>query len=170
MPKKLSKSALKKRSISQKAELVRLNEAIEVREKARLEHRRKRIRRRFRMDPPKPYRSWYEVYTAIQLLEESVFFEYEKEYLLYLEPAQVRKYRPDFKIGRFIIETKGRWTPADRKKMGLVIEQNPELDIRMLFQRDNTITKKSKIRYSDWCEKRGITYAIGKVPKEWIEE
>jgi hypothetical protein len=57
--------------------------------------------------------------------------------------------------------------------MAAVIEQNPDLDIRMLFMRNNPITKTSKTKYSDWCDKRGIKYHIsanGSVPEEWIAE
>jgi hypothetical protein len=69
------------------------------------------------------------------------------------------------------IEIKGRFTAQDRKKMSLVIEQNPHLDIRMLLAKDNTISKNSRTRYSTWCGKRGIKYAIGtELPQEWIDE
>ena len=55
--------------------------------------------------------------------------------------------------------------------MVLVIEQNPKLDIRMLFERDHKISKRSKTRYTEWCEKRGIVCAVGReIPKEWINE
>jgi hypothetical protein len=89
-----------------------------------------------------------------------------------VEPAKTRRYIPDLVInkGALYIEVKGRWTAHDRRKMGYVIEQNPHLDIRMLFAANNTISKNSRTRYSDWCDKRGIKYAIGtEVPKEWIE-
>jgi len=99
-------------------------------------------------------------------------FYYEAITVHYVVPARVHTYRPDFPLENgIIVETKGRWTSADRKKMGFVMEQNPELDIRMLFALDNKIAAKSKLRYSDWCEKRGIKYAIGnKVPKAWLKE
>lgn len=57
--------------------------------------------------------------------------------------------------------------------MALVIEQNPDKDIRFLFMRDNKIQKTSKMRYSDWCEKRGIKCYVsedGHVPEEWLNE
>jgi hypothetical protein len=57
--------------------------------------------------------------------------------------------------------------------MALVFEQNPDLDIRFLFMRDNKISKNSKTRYSDWCKKRGIKYAVsehGHIPDEWLAE
>lgn len=57
--------------------------------------------------------------------------------------------------------------------MALVVEQNPDLDIRMLFMRDNKIAKNSKTRYSDWCKKRGIVYAVselGEIPEDWVND
>lgn len=72
-----------------------------------------------------------------------------------------------------IVEAKGKLDRLVREKMALVIEQNPDLDIRFLFMRDNKIAKNSKTRYSDWCKKRGIPYAIsedGHIPDAWLAE
>ena len=111
---------------------------------------------------------------AHALKKAKVPFTYESEKIVYVEPAQTRTYTPDFPIGKhgdIIIEVKGRWTAQDRRKMSLVIEQNPHLDIRMLFARDNTISKNSRTKYSTWCKKRNIKYAVGTaVPDAWIEE
>ena len=41
-----------------------------------------------------------------------------------------------------------------------VKEQNPELDIRFVFQRNNTLSKNSKTTYGAWCEKHGFPYCI----------
>lgn len=38
----------------------------------------------------------------------------------------------------------------------------------MLFQNNPKLHKASSQRYSDWCEKRGIPYAIGSIPEEWL--
>lgn len=122
--------------------------------------------------PPAPYRSWLEADVAHDLELNGVYYKYESETLFYAEPAKVRRYTPDLKLDNgVIVEVKGRWTAHDRRKMSLVIEQNPDKDIRMLFATDNKISKQSKTRYSDWCERRGIMYAIGKkVPREWTNE
>ena len=123
--------------------------------------------------PPAPYKSWLEADVAQDLKKNKIPFEYEATRLNYVVPAQVHSYTPDFEMkkNQIIIETKGRWDSGDRKKMGLVIEQHPELDIRMLFALDNKISPRSKTRYSDWCKRRGIKYAIGtSVPTEWREE
>ena len=85
------------------------------------------------------------------------------------------KYTPDFFIGKegnrdYIIETKGRFTALDRKKAVAITKQHPELDYRMLFEYDNKLSKGAKSRYSTWCEKNGIKYAVRRVPEEWIKE
>lgn len=57
--------------------------------------------------------------------------------------------------------------------MALVFEQHPDRDIRMLFMRDNYISKQSKTKYSTWCDKRNIKYHVslmGTVPEEWLND
>jgi hypothetical protein len=119
-------------------------------------------------------RSGFEAKTAKYLDGLNAKYGYEVDKLSYVIPESTHKYTPDFKLENGIyVETKGRWTAADRKKMSLVIEQNPELDIRMLFMTDNTLNRSSKTKYSDWCEKRGIKCYVsskGEVPMEWLKE
>ena len=118
-----------------------------------------------------PYHSMFEQGLARAMEEAGVEFEYERETLIYVQPAQTRKYTPDFFLPNgIIIEAKGKWTIQDRKKMVTVMEQNPNLDIRMLFQYDNKLNKRAKERYSTWCEKRGIPYAIGTIPDDWLSD
>lgn len=123
--------------------------------------------------PPDPYRSWLEADVAQDLKRRKLKFDYETERLAFVVPAKTRMYKPDIILfgGDLVVEVKGRWTAHDREKMAYVIEQHPDRDIRILFHKDNTISKNSKTRYSAWCEKRGIKYAIGTaVPQEWIDE
>ena len=130
-----------------------------------------RMSRRAEMLKDIPYRSMFEAGIADQLDEAGIAFEYEKETIVYVQPAQTRKYNPDFFLPNgIIIEAKGKWTIEDRKKMINVFEQNPELDIRMLFQHDNKLNKRAKQRYSDWCDRRDIVYAVGKIPAGWLRE
>lgn len=126
-----------------------------------------------RLQPPEPYRSWLEADVANGLTERKIDFEYETKKITYVEPLKVRTYTPDLILfdEELIIEVKGRWTAIDRRKMGEVLEQNPELNIKMLFHKDNTISRNSRTRYSDWCRKRQIDYHIGiDVPQEWIDD
>lgn len=120
-----------------------------------------------------PYRSGFEKKVAASLKLRKVKFEYEKLKISYTVPESKHVYTPDFVLPNGIVcEVKGKFDPASRAKMMLVIEQNPDLDIRMLFMRDNYINKKSKTKYSDWCIKRGIKYHVslqGEIPEEWLE-
>lgn len=119
-------------------------------------------------------RSGFEERTAKYLDGKKVKYEYETVTIDYVVPESTHKYKPDFILPNgIIVEAKGRFTPQDRKKMSLVIEQNPDMDIRLLFMLDNTLSKASKTTYSMWCEKRGIKCHVsknGEIPDEWIKE
>jgi hypothetical protein len=79
-------------------------------------------------------------------------------------------YTPDFFLENdVIIESKGRFTAADRRKMLAIKEAHPELNIKMLFMRDNKIAKNSKTYYSDWCMKNDYEFAIGEPLQEWLQ-
>jgi hypothetical protein len=120
------------------------------------------------------YRSGYEKKVAKHLEDLGVPFEFESEKIPYTQPATDKKYLPDFKLANGIyIEAKGIWDISSRKKMVWVIEQNPDKDIRMLFQRNNYLRKGSKTTYGAWCDKKGIKWAVsssGAVPESWINE
>jgi hypothetical protein len=80
-------------------------------------------------------------------------------------------YNPDWILPNgIIVETKGNFDAKDRSKHLLVQQQYPWLDIRLVFQRDNKLYKKSETHYSEWCKKYGILFAIGKVPAAWLKE
>lgn len=81
-------------------------------------------------------------------------------------------YTPDFVLGNGVhIEAKGRLTVDNRRKYKAFIEQYPKVKFKLLFQRNNPITRGSKTKYSDWCEKNGIDYSVGEeVPNEWLED
>lgn len=123
---------------------------------------------------PKVMRSGYEKRVAIYLKEMGVPFEYETLKIPFVVPEKKRTYNPDFTLPNgIIIESKGNLDRHAREKMALVVEQNPHLDIRFLFMRDNKITKQSKTKYSDWALKRGIKYHVseqGHIPDEWLDE
>ena len=88
------------------------------------------------------------------------------------EDLSYRKYTPDFLLPNgIIIETKGRFTPADRIKHLAIQKQHPNLDIRFVFSNSNSkLRKGAKTTYADWCEKHGFLYADKDVPQEWIDE
>tara|TARA_B110000091_G_scaffold212464_1_gene259258 strand:- start:83 stop:481 length:399 start_codon:yes stop_codon:yes gene_type:complete len=124
-----------------------------------------------RITPTLRFRSNYEREVCNLLDDDEVKFEYETMNLYY-EVAEQRKYTPDVILPNgIILELKGRFTTADRKKMLLVMKQHPDLDIRMVFQRHtNKLFKGSLTTYSEWCNKKGIKWASKTVPKDWIKE
>jgi hypothetical protein len=90
----------------------------------------------------------------------------------YEVPARMAKYTADFRLPNgIIVETKGRFVTADRKKHKLIKEQRPDLDIRIVFNNPNArISKTSKTTYAKWCETHGIPYAKAPIPSAWFKE
>ena len=117
------------------------------------------------------YRSGLEDRISEQLKSLKVPFKYE-EFKIKYEVNEVRTYTPDFELPNgIIIESKGRFVAADRKKHLLVKEQFPRLDIRFVFSNSKgKISKGSKTSYADWCDKHGYSYADKLIPEEWIKE
>ena len=120
------------------------------------------------------FRSGLEETVANQLKDKKVDYEYEdkKNTVKYTVPATDHNYLPDFKLPNgIIVETKGRFVLADRKKHQLIREQHPELDIRFVFSNSNAkISKNSKTTYAIWCDKLGIKYADKVIPDSWLSE
>lgn len=118
----------------------------------------------------KGYRSGLEEVVDASLKERGVDGEYEKHKINFIKPATNHKYTPDFKLPNGVfVETKGRFTVADRKKHLLIKEQHPNLDIRFVFQNaNNKLSKKSKTTYADWCNKNGFLYAEKTIPNSWL--
>lgn len=117
-------------------------------------------------------RSGFERKIMKNLRAKGVAFKYEAETLRYEQPAEQRRYLVDFVLPNgVIVEAKGKFTSADRKKMLLVKKQHPGRDIRMLFMRNNKLTKASKTTYTAWCDKHGLVAAVsvdGHVPDAWL--
>jgi hypothetical protein len=116
------------------------------------------------------FKSGLEENISNQIASRGIEVKYESEKVAYIIPASEHTYNPDFKLPNgIIIETKGRFVIADRKKHLLVKQQHPELDIRFVFTNSkNKINKKSKTTYADWCEKNGFKYADKEIPEEWF--
>jgi hypothetical protein len=116
------------------------------------------------------FRSGLEVKVAEQLKGSGVAVEYETTKIKYVVPESVHTYTPDFVLPNgIIVETKGRFVVADRKKHLLIQKQHPDKDIRFVFTNSNNkISKGSKTSYADWCRKNGFIFADKKVPDEWL--
>jgi len=117
-------------------------------------------------------RSGLEADNCKHLEDKGVPYEYEKHKIKW-EDHQWRSYTPDFVLDSngIIVETKGRFVAADRRKHLKVKEQYPKLDIRFVFTNSKTkINKGSKTSYGDWCKRHGFQYADKVIPDEWLKE
>lgn len=103
----------------------------------------------------------------------NILFRYEADVFKYV----IEKYYvSDFTItpikqgaSPIFIEVKGYFSAEDRTKMRAVKATNPHADIRLVFDRDNKLSRQSKMTYSQWAEKNGFKYSVGKIPKGWFE-
>lgn len=83
---------------------------------------------------------------------------YEQDKLKYVIPASKHNYTPDFKVNdKLYCETKGLWKPADRKKLQLVKESNPDVEVIMVFMKPD-LKATGKLTYAQWCEKNGFRW------------
>jgi len=118
------------------------------------------------------YRSGLEEDTAKMLTKMKIPYTYEKTKIKW-EDFMVRTYTPDFVLHNgIIIETKGRFMAADRRKHLEIRKQyGDEYDIRFVFSNSKSkLSKGAKSSYGDWCTKNGFLYADKVIPKEWLNE
>ena len=116
----------------------------------------------------KTFRSKLEESVAKVLDQVGAKYEYENQQVAY---TIQHHYNPDFILPNGIyLETKGFWDAADRRKILAVVRDNPDIDLRMVFQAPfNKISKKSKTTYAQWCEKHGIKWAaVHAIPIDWL--
>lgn len=114
------------------------------------------------------FRSGLEERVAELLFELGVKYEYESTQVPYI----IRhNYTPDFVLPNGVyLETKGYWEASDRRKIKAVKIQNPDLDIRMVFQSPyNKISKSSKTTYAKWCDRHDIPWtSFHNIPLDWL--
>lgn len=117
------------------------------------------------------YRSGLEHTVSIYLKERNHKFMYE-EIKIEWEDLAYRTYTPDFVLDNGImIETKGLFTTADRRKHLAVKKQHPKLDIRFVFTNSRTkLRKGAKSNYGEWCIKHGFRYYDRIIPEDWLKE
>lgn len=117
------------------------------------------------------YRSGLEVQIAAFLKPLQKELRYEKLKIEW-EDLSYRTYTPDFELDNgIIIETKGMFDNADRRKHIAIKEQHPELDIRFVFSNAKAkLYKGAKSSYCDWCDKHGFKWAHRIIPQEWLTE
>lgn len=109
-------------------------------------------------------RNLFEARLERQLKKAKARFKYESEKLEYV---LVRTYCPDFVIetekGKIYIEAKGYLRQEHKSKMVAIKHAFPDIDLRIVFY-------SSKPKDIKWAKKHHFPYAIGKIPKEWMEE
>ena len=117
------------------------------------------------------YRSGLEHKISEALKEQGVDFEYESIKIEW-EDLAYRTYTPDFVLKNgIIIESKGMFTAADRRKHLAIQKQHPTLDIRFVFENSRRkLRKGAKSNYAEWCIKYGFRYYDRIIPEDWLKE
>jgi len=117
------------------------------------------------------YRSGLEHKIAEYLTLLKHKYEYESLKIEW-EDLTYRTYTPDFILKNgIIIETKGRFLTADRKKHLCIKKQQPSLDIRFVFTNSRSkLSKGAKSTYGEWCIKHGFRYYDRIIPEDWLKE
>lgn len=128
---------------------------------------------KFRAKPTGQFKSKLEstIWKQLPHKRKDIKLQYETVRLDYV---MKKTYIPDVVVDlpdgrRIFIEIKGWFRPEDRTKMIAAKAFNPDLDIRIVFAKDNPLRKGSKSHNSDWCRKHGFEYAVGEVPREWFQ-
>lgn len=84
-------------------------------------------------------------------------------------------YTPDYEIThsdgrRKVFEVKGFFRYDDQRKAIAFRKDFPDVDYRLIFQKNNPIRKGSKTTYLDFAQKHGIPAVVGEaVPEEWLK-
>ena len=117
------------------------------------------------------YRSGLEIKIKDLLVELNIPIKYEAIKIEW-EDLMYRTYTPDFVLPNGIfIETKGRFTAADRRKHVEIKKQHPKLDIRFVFDNSRRkLSKGAKTTYASWCERNKFIYCDRDIPEDWIKE
>jgi len=119
----------------------------------------------------KGFRSVIELELSEDLLAYGKPFSYEKNKIEW-EDLVYRSYTPDFIThNNIVIEAKGRFMPADRRKHLAIRKQYPHLDVRFIFENSNKkLYKGAKSTYAQWCHKYDFRFYDKKIPKDWLQE
>jgi hypothetical protein len=117
------------------------------------------------------YRSGLE--HKISMALDTIKYNYDYESIkIEWEDLAYRTYTPDFILNNgIIIETKGRFLTADRRKHLCIKKQHPKLDIRFVFTNSRSkLSKGAKSTYAEWCIKHDFRYYDRIIPEDWLKE
>ena len=117
------------------------------------------------------FRSGLEQLVATQIKKSNHILRYETIKIKWVD-FSIRSYTPDFILDNgVILEVKGFWSTADRRKHVEIKKQHDTLDIRMVFENSKRkIRKGSNTTYGDWCNKKNIRYCDRVIPRNWLRE
>ena len=117
------------------------------------------------------YRSGLEDVISKDLKDRGVDFGYETVKINW-KLVENKTYTPDFILPNgIVIETKGRFVSADRRKHLQIKKQHPEIDIRFVFSNSKAkLYKGSKSTYADWCIKNDFKFDDKLIPTAWLKE
>ena len=117
------------------------------------------------------YRSGLEYKISLYLDNLKIKYDYEKLKIEW-EDLAYRTYTPDFVLyNGIIIESKGMFTAADRRKHLAIKTQHPQLDIRFVFENSRRkLRKGAKSTYAEWCIRYDFRYYDRIIPEDWIKE
>lgn len=102
-------------------------------------------------------------------------WEYEVTKIKYKIPESVHTYTVDFTLKNgVLLEGKGYLSDhAERYKYILIKQQNPEADIRFIFDNPNKLVGGTKMTHAKWAEKYGFRYCSIKDTEQiesWLKE
>ena len=109
----------------------------------------------------------------ITMALDTIKYNYDYESIkIEWEDLAYRTYTPDFILNNgIIIETKGRFLTADRRKHLCIKKQHPKLDIRFVFTNSRSkLSKGAKSTYAEWCIKHDFRYYDRIIPEDWLKE
>ena len=117
------------------------------------------------------FRSGLEQIVSKQIKKSNHAIRYETIKIKWVD-FSIRSYTPDFILDNgIILEVKGFWSTADRRKHVEIQKQHDTLDIRMVFENSKRkIRKGSNTTYGDWCKKKDILYCNRVIPRSWLKE
>jgi len=108
------------------------------------------------------YRSMSEVRFAAQLKSNKIPFKYEAFKFVY--QFQPQKYTVDFSVTNkhgttTHFEYKGKLDAASRKKLRAIKHSNPDMDLRLVFEKpNNKLYAGAKMCYWEWAVRNGFRW------------
>lgn len=109
------------------------------------------------------------------LKEAKAEYDYEVTKIPYIIPESNHNYIVDWTVkGKLYLETKGYLSDyQERHKYILVKTQNPDLDLRFVFDNPNKLCGGTKMTHAKWADKYGFKWCGVKDTEtiiKWINE